>query len=101
MSRPRFAVSREDYVKSLWELSAEGHPVISAHLCRELGVSSAAVSKALDRAGFAIVSTGLKQCLTNGDELDSVLDRLQILRSRPAGENVLREDLRHLPVDER
>jgi DtxR family Mn-dependent transcriptional regulator len=49
MSRPRFAVSREDYLKALWELAGEGQPVISAQLCRELGVSSAAVSKALHR----------------------------------------------------
>jgi len=32
----------------------------------------AAVSKTLDRAGFAIVATGLQQCLTAGDELVSV-----------------------------
>ena len=32
----------------------------------------AAVSRALDRAGFAIVATGLQQCLTNGDDIDSV-----------------------------
>ncbi|HEX4018504.1 MAG TPA: metal-sensitive transcriptional regulator [Frankiaceae bacterium] len=30
----------------------------------------AAVSKALDRAGFAIIATGLKQCLADG-EIDS------------------------------
>jgi DtxR family Mn-dependent transcriptional regulator len=49
MSRPRFAVSREDYLKAIWELSSGGEKVISAQLCRELGVSSAAVSKALQR----------------------------------------------------
>ncbi len=49
MSRPHFAVSREDYLKTLWELSAGGEKVIAAQLCRELGVSSAAVSKALQR----------------------------------------------------
>jgi DNA-binding FrmR family transcriptional regulator len=32
----------------------------------------AAVSRALDRAGFAIVATGLRQCLTAGDGLESV-----------------------------
>jgi len=30
------------------------------------------VSRALDRAGFAIVATGLQQCLTSGDSSDSV-----------------------------
>ena len=32
----------------------------------------AAVSKALDRAGFAIVASGLQQCLAQGDGVDSV-----------------------------
>ncbi len=49
MSRPRFAVSREDYIKTVWELSAGGGKPIAAQLCREMGVSSAAVSKALQR----------------------------------------------------
>ena len=49
MSRPRFAVSREDYLKTVWELSLSGEKVISAQLSRELGVSSAAVSKSLQR----------------------------------------------------
>ncbi len=49
MSRPRFAVSREDYIKTVWELSACGEKVIAAQLCRELEVSSAAVSKAVQR----------------------------------------------------
>ena len=49
MSRPRFAVSREDYIKTLWELARDGEKVIAAQLCRELEVSSAAVSKALQR----------------------------------------------------
>lgn len=37
--------------------------------CGEVVTQLAAVSKALDRAGFAIVSSGLQQCLTdpNGD----------------------------------
>ncbi len=40
--------------------------------CEDVVTQLAAVSKALDRAGFAIVATGLQQCLTSGDELDSV-----------------------------
>ena len=40
--------------------------------CEDVVTQLAAVSKALDRAGFAIVSTGLQQCLTNGEGLDSV-----------------------------
>lgn len=32
----------------------------------------AAVSRALDRAGIAIVATGLQQCLASGNGTDSV-----------------------------
>jgi len=41
--------------------------------CDEVITQLAAASKALDRAGFAIVSTGLQQCLADGgaDSLDT------------------------------
>ncbi|MGV9709160.1 metal-sensitive transcriptional regulator [Gordonia sp. NPDC003424] len=38
--------------------------------CKDVVTQLAAVSRALDRAGFKIVATGLRQCLT-GDEADS------------------------------
>jgi DNA-binding FrmR family transcriptional regulator len=40
--------------------------------CEDVVTQLAAVSRALDRAGFAIVATGLQQCLTSGEGLDSV-----------------------------
>jgi DNA-binding FrmR family transcriptional regulator len=40
--------------------------------CEDVVTQLAAVSKALDRAGFAIVATGLQQCLTEGDGIDGV-----------------------------
>lgn len=40
--------------------------------CEDVVTQLAAVSRALDRAGFAIVATGLQQCLANGDGVDSV-----------------------------
>ncbi len=40
--------------------------------CEDVVTQLAAVSKARDRAGFAIVATGLQQCLTQGDDIDSV-----------------------------
>jgi len=40
--------------------------------CEDVVTQLAAVSRALDRAGFAIVATGLQQCLTNGQGTDSV-----------------------------
>jgi DNA-binding FrmR family transcriptional regulator len=40
--------------------------------CEDVVTQLAAVSRALDRAGFAIVATGLQECLANGDDVDSV-----------------------------
>ena len=40
--------------------------------CEDVVTQLAAVSRALDRAGFAVVATGLQQCLANGDDIDSV-----------------------------
>ncbi len=41
--------------------------------CEDVVTQLAAVSKALDRAGFAIVANGLQQCLLAGDgEVDSL-----------------------------
>ncbi|PUA82057.1 metal-sensitive transcriptional regulator [Nocardioides currus] len=41
--------------------------------CEDVVTQLAAVSKALDRAGFAIVASGLQQCLTEGDgDVDSL-----------------------------
>jgi DNA-binding FrmR family transcriptional regulator len=39
--------------------------------CEDVVTQLAAASRALDRAGFAIVATGLRQCLVNGDDVDS------------------------------
>lgn len=33
--------------------------------CKEIVTQLAAVSKALDRAGFAVIAAGLRQCLTD------------------------------------
>ncbi len=40
--------------------------------CEDVVTQLAAVSRALDRAGFAIVASGLQQCLTRGDGVDGV-----------------------------
>ena len=41
--------------------------------CEDVVTQLAAVSKALDRAGFAIVASGLQQCLIEGDgDIDSL-----------------------------
>ena len=35
--------------------------------CKDIVTQLAAVSKALDKAGFAVIATGLQQCLTDPD----------------------------------
>ncbi|MFZ0530187.1 MAG: metal-sensitive transcriptional regulator [Propionicimonas sp.] len=40
--------------------------------CADIVTQLAAVSKALDRAGFAVIATGLKQCLTESPDGDGV-----------------------------
>lgn len=35
--------------------------------CRDIVTQIAAVSRALDKAGFAVVATGLKQCMDDDD----------------------------------
>jgi DNA-binding FrmR family transcriptional regulator len=40
--------------------------------CEDVVTQLAAVSRALDRAGFAIVASGLQECLTRGDGIDGV-----------------------------
>jgi DNA-binding FrmR family transcriptional regulator len=40
--------------------------------CKDIVTQLAAVSKALDRAGFAVIATGLRECITNpaGETMD-------------------------------
>jgi DNA-binding FrmR family transcriptional regulator len=45
--------------------------------CEDVVTQLAAVSRALDKAGFAIISTGLEQCITKGESGDSV-DRARL-----------------------
>ena len=40
--------------------------------CESVLTQLAAVNKALSRAGYAIVATGLQNCLEEGDGIDSV-----------------------------
>ncbi|MGW3645532.1 metal-sensitive transcriptional regulator [Streptomyces sp. NPDC000878] len=54
--------------------------------CEDVVTQLAAASKALDRAGFAIIATGLQQCLTdtekaqhNGESAEQMRARLEKL----------------------
>jgi DNA-binding FrmR family transcriptional regulator len=40
--------------------------------CEDVLTQLAAINKALSRSGYAIVSTGLQHCLTEGDGLNGV-----------------------------
>lgn len=40
--------------------------------CKDIVTQLAAVNRALDRAGFAIIATGLKQCLTDSAGQESL-----------------------------
>ena len=52
--------------------------VESGRDCTEVVTQLAAVSRALDRAGFKIVANGMRQCLASGGEagLEEQLERL-------------------------
>ncbi len=49
MPREKTSVSREDYLKAIWEIVQEEHDPISARLAEELGVTPPAVTAALKR----------------------------------------------------
>jgi DNA-binding FrmR family transcriptional regulator len=47
--------------------------------CAEVVTQLAAVSRALDRAGFKIVAGGMRQCLAGGDDPPMSQDQLERL----------------------
>lgn len=47
--------------------------------CSDVVTQLAAVSKALDRAGFKIVASGLQQCIEHGDAAPMTTDELEKL----------------------
>ncbi|MBO0897394.1 MULTISPECIES: metal-sensitive transcriptional regulator [Arthrobacter] len=49
------------------QLSAVTRMLEEGRDCKDVVTQLAAVSKALDRAGFLIIATGLQQCLTQED----------------------------------
>jgi len=49
--------------------------------CKDIVTQLAAVSRALDKAGFSIVASGLKQCLAAGDQDLEVADMEKLFLS--------------------
>jgi DNA-binding FrmR family transcriptional regulator len=47
--------------------------------CQDVVTQLAAVSRALDRAGFKIVASGMRQCLTAGDEAGMTQEQMEKL----------------------
>ena len=47
--------------------------------CVDVVTQLSAVSKALDRAGFAVISSGLKQCLTDEENGEADMQKLEKL----------------------
>jgi len=47
--------------------------------CQDVVMQLAAVSRALDRAGFKIVASGMRQCLTAGDEAEMTQEEMERL----------------------
>lgn len=45
--------------------------------CGDIVTQLAAVSKAIDRAGFAMIASGLKQCLVDGEDDVDTRERLE------------------------
>lgn len=49
------------------QLSAVTRMIEEGRECKDVVTQLSAVSKALDRAGFAIIATGMEQCMTSPD----------------------------------
>lgn len=47
--------------------------------CTDVVMQLAAVSKALDRAGFKVVATGMRQCIEGGDDAPLTQEQLEKL----------------------
>ncbi|HKD99339.1 MAG TPA: metal-sensitive transcriptional regulator [Micromonosporaceae bacterium] len=71
-----------DVVKRLRRAEGQIRGVIamleSGRDCADVVTQLAAVSRALDRAGFKIIASGLQQCLTTDDEGDLHADLAQM-----------------------
>jgi DNA-binding FrmR family transcriptional regulator len=47
--------------------------------CQDIVTQLAAVSKALDRAGFAVIALGLRQCIADPESNETDLDSMEKL----------------------
>ncbi|MFC9985434.1 metal-sensitive transcriptional regulator [Microbacterium keratanolyticum] len=61
------------------QLNAVIEAVDSDQSCRDIVQQLSAVSKALDRAGFLVISSALKECLTDPETDELATDELEKL----------------------
>ncbi len=61
------------------QLSAVIRAVESGAECRDIVIQLSAVSKALDRAGFAIVASAMRNCLADPEDSSMTPDELEKL----------------------
>lgn len=61
------------------QLNAVVNAVERGDGCRDVVTQLSAVSKALDRAGFAIIATSMRECLTDSDTAELTPEELEKL----------------------
>ncbi|MCL2423060.1 MAG: metal-sensitive transcriptional regulator [Micrococcales bacterium] len=61
------------------QLAAVRRAVQEGHDCEQVIIQLAAVSRALDKAGFAIIATSMKQCMSTDGEPDLDVAKLEKL----------------------
>jgi DNA-binding FrmR family transcriptional regulator len=70
-----------DVVKRLRRVQGQVGGIVqmieSGRDCKDVITQLAAASRALDRAGFKLIASGLEQCIADGSE-QSVADRAQL-----------------------
>jgi DNA-binding FrmR family transcriptional regulator len=70
-----------DVVKRLRRVQGQVGGIVqmieSGRDCKDVITQLAAASRALDRAGFKLIASGLEQCISDGSE-QSVADRAQL-----------------------
>ena len=77
MPREKTSVSREDYLKAIWEMAQEEHDPISARLAEELDVTPPAVTAALKRlARDGLLSVGRDGRISLTRKGSGIADRL-------------------------
>jgi DtxR family Mn-dependent transcriptional regulator len=77
MPREKTSVSREDYLKAIWEIVQEEQEPISARLAEELGVTPPAVTAALKRmTRDGLLRVGREGCIALTRKGSGMADRL-------------------------